>query len=417
VSDDPKNEITGEPEGKPVAADVDVPATEDPTDAASPAAILKRVSALDEEDELERIARTEEAKLEARRSQNKKPKKKSGLESAASKRLSQIGAKAPKKREVAIAVDADPLLNRTTDLRKWATENQNVVSAVIGAAVLALAGSLGYVAYEHKREGDASVQLGKAMADERGRIGDPDKEEDDARLHDPTPVFRTVEDRRAAALAGYREVESKYKGTGAATLARLSEGSILLDKEDADGAIAAYDDVSKSPLAKADNEVRGRAVEGLGFAYELKADAATGDVAKGLWDKAAQSYRELENIDVMGWKELGMYHQARILQKEGSTPEAIEMLKKLHTKLHGEKEEHPFVYLEGVADEALRSLAPDALPPKQASNPMRQMGLGGGKGGGKNQIDPEMLKKYIEEMQKNGGIPGGKGGGLPVAPK
>jgi hypothetical protein len=45
------------------------------------------------------------------------------------------------------------------------------------------------------------------------------------------------------------------------------------------------------------------------------------------------------------------------------------------------------------------------------------MGLGGGKGGGKNQIDPEMLKKYIEEMQKNGGIPGGKGGGLPVAPK
>src|SRR6202041_3221293 len=118
-----------------------------------------------------------------------------------------------------------------------------------------IAGSLGYVAYEHKREGDASVQLGKAMADERGRIGDPDKEEDDPRLHDPTPVFKTVDDRRAAALAGYREVESKYKGTGAAILARLSEGSILLDKEDADGAIAAYEDVSKSPLAKADTEV------------------------------------------------------------------------------------------------------------------------------------------------------------------
>ena len=88
---------------------------------------------------------------------------------------------------------------------------------------------------------------------------------------DLTPVFKTVEDRREAALGKYRGVVSKFAGTGAATLARLAEGSLLLDKRDPDGAASAFLDAKSSPLAQADSEVRGRALEGLGFAYELKA--------------------------------------------------------------------------------------------------------------------------------------------------
>ncbi len=91
------------------------------------------------------------------------------------------------------------------------------------------------------------------------------------------------------------------------------KGLLLLDKEDGEGALAAYTEVSTSPLAKADGEVRGRALEGMGFAYELKADAATGDAAKPLLEKAGQEYRALENTDIEGFKELGMYHQARVL--------------------------------------------------------------------------------------------------------
>jgi hypothetical protein len=401
VPEEPKNDESSPrpedappaPEGEPVAAAEE---PEEAIDAASPAAILKRVSALGEEDEAERIARAEEAKLEARRAGSKKPKKKSGLEAAASKRLAKIGTKAPQKRAVATAVDADPLVDRAADFGKWAKKNQSLVTGVVGALLVAVAGSLGYTAYERKHEADASVQLAKAVADERGRIGDPDKEEDDNHPHDPTPIFKTSEERREAALAGYRSVESNFKGTGAAILARLSEGSLLLDKEDADGALAAYGDVAATPLAKADGEVRGRALEGMGFAYELKADAATADAAKDMLEKAGKEYRELENTDVVGFKELGMYHEARVLQKQGQKDAAVDMLKKLHERLHGPSDDHRFVYLEQVADDALRAIAPDALPPKPS--------FGGGHGhGGKNQLDPEQLKKLYEQLQKSGG--------------
>ncbi len=412
MPDEPKNDApSDEAEPRPPVAEgahagspdaaTDEPAAEDaadPVDAASPAAILKRVSALGEDDEAERIARAEEAKLEARRASSKKPKKKSGLEAAASKKLAKIGTKAPVKRAVAVAADADPLIDRAADIGKWAKKNQSLVTAVIGVAVVGIAGAIGYVAYERKHEAEASVQLAKAIADERGRIGDPDKDDDPDRPRDPTPMFKTTDERREAALTGYRAVESAYKGTGAAILARLAEGSLLLDKEDADGALGAYSDVSTTPLAKADGEVRGRALEGMGFAYELKADAAGAGGSADLLEKAGKEYRELENTDVPGFKELGMYHQARILQKQGQTPAAIEILKKLHERLHAGSDDHRFVYLEQVADDALRAIAPDALPPKQPAP-------GGRVRGGKNQLDPEQLKKLYEQLQRSGGKP------------
>ncbi len=417
MSDEPKNEAkTDDSEGGeprlpsddaplPPAPAADDAATDDPVDAASPAAILKRVSALGEDDDADRIARAEEAKLEARRAAGKKPKKKSGLETAASKRLSSIGNKAPKKRAVAVAADADPLLDRAADFQKWAKKNQSLVGGLVAAAVLGGTGFLGYWGYERKHEADASVLLAKAMDDENGRIGDPDKEDDPDRPHDPTPIFKTSDDRREAALAGYRDVESKYKGTGAAILARLAEGSLLLDKEDPDGALAAYGDVSNSPLAKADGEVRGRALEGMGFAYEAKADAAAGEASKDLLEKAGKEYRALENTDVEGFKELGMYHQARVLQKQGQNDQAIDMLKKLHERFHTAADDQKFVYLEQVADDALRTLSPDALPPKGPA-------LGGkGRGGGKNQLDPAQLQKLYEQLRMS------KAGGSGAPPK
>jgi hypothetical protein len=413
VPDEPKNDASEDerdPQSMQHGAD---DADGDSTDAASPAAILKRVSALDEDDEGERIAREEEAKLEARRARDRQPKKKSGLQAAASKRLAKIGTKAPTKRAMATAADADPLLNRATDFGDWARKNQQLVAGAVAAVVVVVAGGLGYVAYERKRETDASVQLAKAVAQERGRIGDPDKEDDPDRPHDPSPIFKTNDDRREAALAAFRGVESKYHGTGAAILARLSEGSLLLDKEDADGALAAYTDVSTSPLAKADGEVRGRALEGMGFAYELKADAATGDAAKPLLDDAGKEYRTLENTDVEGFKELGIYHQARILQKQGDTAQAIDLLKKLHERLHKEgSDQHDFIYLEQVADDALRNLSPTALPPKPSPSALgRPAGAGG-----KHQIDAAQLQKMYEQLQKSGKV--GTGAPMPgTAPK
>ena len=148
----------------------------------------------------------------------------------------------------------------------------------------------------------------------------------------------------------------------------------------------------------------------MGFAYELKADAQ-GDAGKDSLEKAGKQYRELENTDVEGFKELGMYHEARVLQKQGTTDQAIDLLKKLHERLQKEKEAHSFVYLDTVADDALRSLAPDALPPKQTAGGMGGMGglpgVGGGKG--KSQLNPAQLKQLYEQFAKQQAAGGGAG--------
>lgn len=367
---------------------------EEAEDAASPEAIAKRVAALGEEDEAERIARAEEAKLaERRRAAGGGKKKKGGLEAAASKKLAKIGTRAVPKRTIANASDAvDPLIERTTQLSKWAKDNQKVVGGLIAAGVLALLGFGGYSWWQQKQETAASIAITSAVNDERGRIGDPAKENDDDenRPKDPRPLFKTADERREAALAKYREVESKYKGTGAAYLARLEEGSLLLDKPDVDGAIAAFEDAKSSPLAQADAEVKGRAIEGIGFAQELKArkDAANKDAHL---DDALKAFRELENMDVQGFKELGMYHQARVYELKGDKDKAKELLKSLHERLAKPGENHPFPYLEQVADDRLRALDPQALPPKPS-------GAMGGPGG--NKMSEEQIQRLIEQMKR-----------------
>jgi hypothetical protein len=384
------------------------------TSTATPEAIARRVAALGEEDETERLARLEEEKLAERRKKSRegKGKKKGGLEAAASKRLAKIGTKAPPpKRAVATAVDADPLIEKTAQLSKWVKKNQKSVGWLVAAAAIGAIGFAGYTYFQHKRENDASATLAAAVADQRGRIGDPAKEDEDPdRPKDPTPIFKTADERRDSALGKYREVESKFAGTGAAYLARLSEAGLLLDKQDADGALTAYNEVLGTPLAQADNEVKGRALEGAGFAYELK--ASKGADADKSRDDAIKKFHELENLDVLGFKELGMYHQARVYETKGDKDRAKELLKSLHERLSKPGEGHAFPMLEQLAEDRLRALDPSALPPKMNAG---HMGGGGGFGnlgapGGKQPSEAQ-IREMIRRMQQQ--QKGGGGGGAP----
>ncbi len=369
--------------------EADEPAAEE-VDDASPEAIARRVAALGDEDESEKISRAEEEKLAERRAKMKRGKK-GGLEAAASKRLARIAEKAQPKKMIASAVDgADPLLNQTAKLSSWAKKNQKSVSTVVMVAAVAVAAVGGYNYWQQKKEGDASAELSKAVADERGRIGDPDKEKEEEGNgpKDTRPLFKTADERRESALKKFRDVESRFPNTGAAILARLSEGSLLLDARQPDPAIVAFTDVKSSALGMADAEVRGRALEGLGFAYEQK----------GNLDEAAKTFKDLEaTVDVLGFKELAMYHQARVLEARnggGDKEKAKELLKTVHERINKPGENYPFPYLKEVADDRLRALDPSALPPKQNN----QMGGPGG-----NKMSEEQIKRLIEQMKKQGG--------------
>lgn len=366
-------------------------------DAANPAAIARRVAALGADDETEALAREEERKLAERRAAKKKGKKKGGLEAAASKKLAKIGTRAEPKRTVAVAADADPLIERTAKLSEWAKKNQKLVQVVGLGLVAVLLGIAGFLYYDNKRETEASMSLTKAVEAQRAQVGEPKKDDDD---DDNKPLsFKTYDDRRAAALKQYKEVQAKFPGTGAAILARLAEGSLLLDKRDADGAVAAFNEVKASPLAAADHEVKGRALEGLGFAHELKAQATPAEKDKHL-DAALAAFKELESsVAVRGFKELAKYHQARVLMGKGDKDAAKELLVKLKEELA--KPEEPiasglpmppqFPFLKEVTQDRLHEIDPAAAPKMPA-----------GAGGGMN-LSPEQIKKMIEQMQKKGG--------------
>lgn len=387
----------------PDEAAEDDEASED--DGATPEAIARRVAALGEDDALDRIAAEEERKLAERKAARKGKKKGGGLEVAASKKLEKIGKRAEPKRTVAVAADADPLIERTAKLSDWAKQNQKTVQLVGAVVAAALLGIAGFLYYDNKREVDASVLLAKAVADERARIGEPPKDDKEKEEQQGILMFKTFDERRDSALKKYREVEEQYPKTAAALLARLAEGSLLLDKREPDKAIAAFNDVKASALAAADQEVKGRVLEGLGFAYELKAQANEAEKVKNL-DEAFKAYKELENtVDVRGFKELAMYHQARVLQDKGEADKAKEILLSVKERV-SKLDENPgniplgpaFPYLKEVAMDRLREIDPSAAP-KQQGTP-----------GGGQQLSPAQIRKMIEDAQKKkqgGGDPHG----------
>jgi hypothetical protein len=163
-----------------------------------------------------------------------------------------------------------------------------------------------------------------------------------------------------------------------------------LDKRDWDGALAAYRDVRSSPLATADVSVRGRALEGIGLVLEGKGDT----------DGALKSFRELENTDVRGLKELGMYQQARILYGKGQMDQAKELLTNARKRLKDASgsgahagpfgEPHPFAFLESQVNDLLRRIDPAALA--AASLPEAPAD-------GKS-LDSESLRRLQEELKR-----------------
>lgn len=336
------------------------------------------------------LAKEELALAERRSKLKKKGQGKAALAKAASKKLAEVRDKR-KTREgrdgASQAVDAaDPLLSRTNQVGGWLDNNQRTVQTVGGLLVVGLVGLGGYLYYQQKHEADASIDLSKAVADDRGLVGEPPPDDDENRIKDPRPIFKTADERRESALKRYKDVQSKFPGTGAAFLARLGEASVLLDKRDADGAIAAYTEAKGTPLAAADVEVKGRATEGLGFAYELKARLVPAEKDKNL-DLALAEFKALENVvDAKGFKELGMYHQSRVMQAKGDSAKAKELLLAVRERLSKPGETHPFAYLEEMATDRLRMLDPKAVPPKPKYNEaqLQQMlqQLRGQQGGG-----------------------------------
>jgi hypothetical protein len=289
------------------------------------------------------------------------------------------------RRDIALApsemVD-DALARMGAASGKWFRDNFHILQWVFAAVLVAGAGYLVYASQMEEKAGAASDTLADAVAADRGRVLEEDKRSDEEKAVDISRVFKTADERADAALAAYVKVAGEHPGTGAAILAKLGEAGAHLDKREFKEALAVYADVRASKLAAADLDVKGRAIEGAGFAKEGMNDL----------DGALVTFKELEGVDARGYKELALYHQARILLLKGDKAKAKELLQQAREKLQAPSTEgKSFQFLEAVVDESLRSIDPTAVPARTQ--------LGGPKG---STITPEELERLLKKAREAG---------------
>ncbi|MGH7268825.1 MAG: hypothetical protein ACREJ3_00200, partial [Polyangiaceae bacterium] len=120
-----------------------------------PEAIAARVDRLGGETDSDRVAREEEAKLLALKAQSTEHKT-SGLESAASKRLSRIGeakVKRPSALTGPLSPGADPLLARAARLGKWIQDHQQLFAGLVAIGLVGAIGFGSFVYWQNQREG------------------------------------------------------------------------------------------------------------------------------------------------------------------------------------------------------------------------------------------------------------------------
>jgi len=275
----------------------------------------------------------------------------------------------------------DALARGTARVGKWVKQNSNFIQILV---VLALVSGAGYAVYHNQVTAKAELasgELSTAVQADRARI-DPAGPKQNAEEEEILPVYKTAAERNTTALAGYRKAHSAREGSGTALLARLGEAGVLLDQRSFDEALAAYREVKGSQLAAADPDVKGRAIEGIGFALEGKGDV----------DGALKVYKELDTITgIKTFKELGMYHQARLLAAKGDKEQALKLIKDARERLQTTGESRNASYLVGVLDELQRKLDPSAAPKRNVGGAGRQVSL--------DELQ-KLQQQMMREMQK-----------------
>ncbi len=299
---------------------------------------------------------------------------------------------ASKKGSTAVGLSAgemvqDSLARAGSGASKWFRQNFKAVAATIVIGVVGTAGVLYYLEHREEKAGKTTDSLAKAVLTEQAPVIADDKRPDEQKALDPMPVFSSEPAKADAVLAAYTKVVEEHPGTGPGILGKLGQAGAYLDKNLPDQAFSAYEDVLRTDLAKADVDVRARAIEGKGFALEAKKD----------YDGAMNVFKELEGVE-KSYVDLAKYHQARMHLVKGEKDKGKEILVALYKALEVPTLEGPQTpHLRALVEETLRGIDPTLVRPKR--------NLGGPKGTPSPE-ELEKIKQQILEMQKKQGEEG-----------
>ncbi|HET9959809.1 MAG TPA: hypothetical protein VFQ61_35190 [Polyangiaceae bacterium] len=298
----------------------------------------------------------------------------------------------------------DDALARTTQAAgNFLKRHINTVQWLI---VLGVVSGIGYQIWSyrhHRTTARTADELAKALVQENARVGAEPAENQESAYYeapDPRPSFTDDAARLKAAGEQYSAVKSSTSGK-ISTLAALGLAGVLYDQGKFKAARDEYTAVKGSELAKLDNDVRGRSLEGIGLTLEAEQQI----------DAALAAFRELENTDVPGLSALGQYHQARLLLKKGEREPAKKLLTQAQEKLKKLSEAEQAGpdqlsarggFLEHQVRELLITVDPSAAPkaPAGGLSPEQIRRLQSQLGGGDGKMDPAKLKELLEKLSK-----------------
>ncbi len=304
----------------------------------------------------------------------------------------------------AVGLDAgemvDDVFTRTTHtVTTFVRKNFKILQWGI---IVLVVGGIGWQVYSwktNKKLAQTSDQLFAGIEAESGRLGAPEDEgkPNEDGIVDPTPIYRTAEERLKAAEKAYRDAAAAKKTPSTVALATLGLAGVQYDQGKFKEAHGSFAEVAASELAKQDIDVRGRALEGAAMSLEAAKDLPG----------ALNGFKQLEGVDAPRFKRLAKFHQARVLIAQDKKDEAKKILVELREKLtkndKGETDplamlSGPRSYLNRSVDDLLRSIDPSAVP-------ATGMPPGG--------LDPAALQRMIEQFKKKGPPPGAPGAPSP----
>ena len=299
----------------------------------------------------------------------------------------------------------DALARGTQAATGWLKKHFNVIQWVIVLAVVGGIGSQIYRTRVHKADAKATDALLAGVLADFGRAGDePSGPDPSTGLDDPRPSFPDDAARVKAAESAFRSV------SGSATLKTLGQlglAGTLYEAGNHKEALATYQAVRQSELAKKDSDVRHRSIEGAALAEE----------ALGNKEGALKGFRELGNSDLPYFAALGLYHQGRMAFAGGDREGAKDLLKKALEKL-GKPESADaspgFVSL--MAKQLLASIDPNAVPQeKKGLTPEQLQALMQQAAAAKNEQNPDISKEKLNEILRKATQPS-SGAPAPQAP-
>ncbi len=202
------------------------------------------------------------------------------------------------------------------NLGEWMSARRTTVFAAVAAVVLGGAGIAYGLQKRADSRGEQAFKVVEAAEIFVAEVRGPDATPDPANM--PPRRIRPYGDHTARARAALAAAEQASQGSAdlaTVPIARLQRGIALYD-------LGRYAEAKSALESAVGNDLAGleaRALETLGFCLEALNDLPG----------ALRRFEELARVEGEYWRDLGAYHQARVLRRQSQNDRAKDMLHRL----------------------------------------------------------------------------------------